>query len=469
MTLHRRGARGGRQAGGAPPARLPAARQRHRLHRRGRRGHAAAAGAATPIGAADDASRTSSTVDAADIERGRGAHGAHSRARRRRRPIASGCGRSKSRSSASSSASTRRCTWSRRPSSGRAPGSASPSGPAGCFLFTGPTGVGKTELAKQLALLLGNEFIRFDMSEYMEKHAVARLIGAPPGYVGFEQGGLLVDAVRTHPYSVVLLDEIEKAHPDIYNILLQVMDHATLTDNTGRKADFRNVVLILTSNAGSREMSAAAIGFCGVGDVRARRRRAAGARGRQVEGGHRAGLQPGVPQPPRRDRDVPAAVARRHGCIGGDHYVRKYSHVISVVSRMSTVYTLETLDEALVRPGPDFGVKSMTERNEMMSRWIDSNSVFDFEDTSARVPTQAGTSTDTPAIDSESESDSEIENEMIMALFVTGKRQKEQGELEVAVRFFKNCLSRLPSDPDYTSQCDTSADIVSKRSSRASC
>ncbi|MBM3749693.1 MAG: ATP-dependent Clp protease ATP-binding subunit ClpA [Acidimicrobiia bacterium] len=136
-----------------------------------------------------------------------------------------------------------------------------PERPAGCFLFTGPTGVGKTELAKQLAMQLGNEFTRFDMSEYMEKHAVARLIGAPPGYVGFEQGGLLVDAVRTHPYSVVLLDEIEKAHPDVFNILLQVMDHATLTDNTGRKADFRNVVLVLTSNAGSREMSAASIGF----------------------------------------------------------------------------------------------------------------------------------------------------------------------------------------------------------------
>ena len=140
-------------------------------------------------------------------------------------------------------------------------GLALPERPAGCFLFTGPTGVGKTELAKQLALLLGNEFIRFDMSEYMEKHAVARLIGAPPGYVGFEQGGQLVDAVRTHPYSVVLLDEIEKAHEDIYNILLQVMDHATLTDNSGRKADFRNTVLILTSNAGSREMSAGTIGF----------------------------------------------------------------------------------------------------------------------------------------------------------------------------------------------------------------
>jgi len=136
-----------------------------------------------------------------------------------------------------------------------------PDRPAGSFLFTGPTGVGKTELAKQLAIQLGNEFIRFDMSEYIEKHAVARLIGAPPGYVGFEQGGQLVDAVRTHPYSVVLLDEIEKAHPDIFNILLQVMDHATLTDNTGRKADFRNVVLILTSNAGSREVSAKSIGF----------------------------------------------------------------------------------------------------------------------------------------------------------------------------------------------------------------
>jgi ATP-dependent Clp protease ATP-binding subunit ClpA len=144
-----------------------------------------------------------------------------------------------------------------------------PDRPAGCFLFTGPTGVGKTELAKQLAILLGNEFTRFDMSEYMEKHAVARLIGAPPGYVGFEQGGLLVDAVRTHPYSVVLLDEIEKAHPDIYNILLQVMDHATLTDNTGRKADFRHVVLVMTSNAGSREMSAHTIGFSEGDDVAA--------------------------------------------------------------------------------------------------------------------------------------------------------------------------------------------------------
>ncbi len=133
--------------------------------------------------------------------------------------------------------------------------------PVGCFLFTGPTGVGKTELAKQVAKHLGNEFIRFDMSEYMEKHTVSRLVGAPPGYVGFDQGGLLVDAVRKNPYCVVLLDEIEKAHPDIFNILLQVMDHATLTDNNGRKADFRQAILIMTSNAGSQEMSGRAIGL----------------------------------------------------------------------------------------------------------------------------------------------------------------------------------------------------------------
>ncbi len=140
-----------------------------------------------------------------------------------------------------------------------------PDKPTGNFLFAGPTGVGKTELAKQLAASLGIEFLRYDMSEYMEKHTVSRLIGAPPGYVGYDQGGQLTDAVNKHPYSVVLLDEIEKAHPDIFNILLQVMDHATLTDNNGRKADFRNVILIMTSNAGSREMAASSIGF---GDTR---------------------------------------------------------------------------------------------------------------------------------------------------------------------------------------------------------
>ena len=136
-----------------------------------------------------------------------------------------------------------------------------PGHPIGSFLFTGPTGVGKTEVAIQIAKNLGIEFMRFDMSEYMEKHAIARLIGAPPGYIGFDQGGLLTDGIRKHPYCVLLLDEIEKAHLDLFNILLQVMDHATLTDNNGKKADFRNVILIMTSNAGTREMSAQTIGF----------------------------------------------------------------------------------------------------------------------------------------------------------------------------------------------------------------
>ena len=140
-------------------------------------------------------------------------------------------------------------------------GLGSPDRPIGSFLLLGPTGVGKTEVSKQLAHVLGVKFIRFDMSEYMEKHTVARLIGAPPGYVGFDQGGLLTDAIRKHPYSVLLLDEIEKAHPDIFNVLLQVMDYATLTDNNGKKADFRNVILIMTSNAGAREMGKNVIGF----------------------------------------------------------------------------------------------------------------------------------------------------------------------------------------------------------------
>ena len=136
-----------------------------------------------------------------------------------------------------------------------------PEKPIGCFLFSGPTGVGKTEVAKQLAHIMGIEFIRFDMSEYMEKHTVSRLIGAPPGYVGFDQGGLLTDAINRNPYAVLLLDEIEKAHPDLFNILLQVMDHAALTDNNGKKADFRNIILIMTTNAGAREMSGAPLGF----------------------------------------------------------------------------------------------------------------------------------------------------------------------------------------------------------------
>ena len=133
--------------------------------------------------------------------------------------------------------------------------------PIGSFLFSGPTGVGKTEVAKQLAFILGVELIRFDMSEYMERHAVSRLIGAPPGYVGFDQGGLMTEAISKHPYSVLLLDEIEKAHPDIFNVLLQVMDHGTLTDNNGRKADFRNVVIVMTTNAGASELSKSSIGF----------------------------------------------------------------------------------------------------------------------------------------------------------------------------------------------------------------
>ncbi|MEO8103276.1 MAG: ATP-dependent Clp protease ATP-binding subunit ClpA [Betaproteobacteria bacterium] len=133
--------------------------------------------------------------------------------------------------------------------------------PIGSFLFSGPTGVGKTEVAKQLAFILGVELIRFDMSEYMERHAVSRLIGAPPGYVGFDQGGLMTEAITKHPYSVLLLDEIEKAHPDIYNVLLQVMDHGTLTDNNGRKADFRNVVIVMTTNAGASELSKTSMGF----------------------------------------------------------------------------------------------------------------------------------------------------------------------------------------------------------------
>ena len=133
--------------------------------------------------------------------------------------------------------------------------------PIGSFLLAGPTGVGKTEVSRQLAKILGLELVRFDMSEYMERHTVSRLIGAPPGYIGFDQGGLLTDAVTKHPHSVVLLDEIEKAHPEVFNLLLQVMDHGALTDNNGRKADFRNVIFIMTTNAGAENISRRSIGF----------------------------------------------------------------------------------------------------------------------------------------------------------------------------------------------------------------
>jgi ATP-dependent Clp protease ATP-binding subunit ClpA len=144
-----------------------------------------------------------------------------------------------------------------------------PEKPIGAFLFSGPTGVGKTEVARQLAFALGVELLRFDMSEYMERHAVSRLIGAPPGYVGFDQGGLLTEAINKQPYCVLLLDEVEKAHPDVFNILLQVMDHGTLTDNNGRRADFRNVILIMTTNAGADILNRAPMGFSharGAGD-----------------------------------------------------------------------------------------------------------------------------------------------------------------------------------------------------------
>ena len=140
-------------------------------------------------------------------------------------------------------------------------GLGNPDKPIGNFLLAGPTGVGKTEVSRQLAQLLGVELIRFDMSEYMERHTVSRLIGAPPGYVGFDQGGLMTEAVTKHPHCVVLLDEIEKAHPDVFNLLLQVMDHGTLTDNNGRAADFRNVILVMTTNAGAEESARRSMGF----------------------------------------------------------------------------------------------------------------------------------------------------------------------------------------------------------------
>ena len=172
--------------------------------------------------------------------------------------------------------------------------------PIGCYLFSGPTGVGKTEVANQLAKALGVEMIRFDMSEYMERHTVSRLIGAPPGYVGFEQGGLLTDAVDQHPHCVLLLDEIEKAHPDLYNILLQVMDHGKLTDHNGKQISFRNVILVMTTNAGAADMARSAFGF--TQNKRERRRR----------GGDQPHVRAGIPQPARRHRAFRASADRGH-------------------------------------------------------------------------------------------------------------------------------------------------------------
>ena len=174
-----------------------------------------------------------------------------------------------------------------------------PQKPIGCYLFAGPTGVGKTEVARSLANIMGIELLRFDMSEYMERHTVSRLIGAPPGYVGYDQGGLLTDGVDQHPHCVLLLDEIEKAHPDLFNILLQVMDHGSLTDANGKKVDFRNVILIMTTNAGAADAAQAG--------HRLRPRQ----EGRGERRGDQAPVHAGIPQPPRRDRSTSTACRRK--------------------------------------------------------------------------------------------------------------------------------------------------------------
>jgi ATP-dependent Clp protease ATP-binding subunit ClpA len=176
-----------------------------------------------------------------------------------------------------------------------------PEKPIGCYLFSGPTGVGKTEVAKQLASSLGVELIRFDMSEYMERHTVSRLIGAPPGYVGFDQGGLLTDGVDQHPHCVLLLDEIEKAHPDLFNILLQVMDHGKLTDHNGKQVDFRNVILIMTTNAGAADMARNAYRLR-LDQARRRRHR-----------GDQPAVRAGVPQPSRCGHLLRPSAEAGHG------------------------------------------------------------------------------------------------------------------------------------------------------------
>ena len=193
-----------------------------------------------------------------DDDRHHGADSAKDRVEGRRRRC---CSIWSTRSRPSSTARTRRSTALSASIKLARAGLREPEKPIGCYLFSGPTGVGKTEVAKQLAVALGVELIRFDMSEYMERHTVSRLIGAPPGYVGFDQGGLLTDGVDQHPHCVLLLDEIEKAHPDLFNVLLQIMDHGKLTDHNGKQVDFRNVILIMTTNAGASDMAKAAFGF----------------------------------------------------------------------------------------------------------------------------------------------------------------------------------------------------------------
>ena len=241
--------------------------------------------------------------------------------RRRRSP--SGCSTWRRPSTTGSSASRRRSRSSRRPSAAPAPASRTRSGPIGSFIFLGPTGVGKTELAKALAeFMFGSEdaLIKIDMSEFMERHNVSRLVGAPPGYVGFDEGGQLTEAVRRKSYAVVLLDEVEKAHPEVFNILLQILEDGHLSDAKGRRVDFRNCIIIMTSNLGAKQLQTnSTLGFRNRGDERG----AAGRgllRGHEGEGRRRAEeqLPPGVPQPDRRDRRVPLADGR------GDHPDRRH-------------------------------------------------------------------------------------------------------------------------------------------------